>query len=594
MTLPDRSERRSQAPNLALLGCLYLVAASFSAGLSRFHGAIAFIWVANAILLATLHCSPRSTWRGQVLVCFLASAIATSMFGMGTAPAVPLAIVNVSEAMAGAILLRRLADGSVTLSSGRQIFHLLMTALLASGASGVLGAGIATLATGRGFLENWLTWTCGHALGVLTFTPFTLLVLQGDVVGGYRSAAPAEKAKSALLLSLVTAASLLAFAQTTYPLLFVPFVPITFAVFRMGRLGAVFSLILLSAIASILTASGYGPMHLLTGGAGTRAQFLQLYLAAVMLTALPAAAELKRRKTMFSDLERNAALHQVIADRTGDVLMTSDVDGTISYVSPSIKTMTGFDPSAFVGRRGREFIVQEDRREVVSAHLRALARPDETVMVDYRVRRASGEIGWFESHIRAIVTEDGGAKGAVSIIREISARKARETDLAIAAATDPLTGLLNRRALEAAFRRQVAEGGRGPAGCVAVFDLDHFKRVNDAYGHAAGDLALRQFAVMLSRGVRGGDVVARTGGEEFAALLVGASLEQAQLICERIRNDVRSSQIDLGNGKLLEMTVSVGLGNIDHAHSLEGAMAAADAALYRAKKGGRNRLAIAA
>jgi len=199
-----------------------------------------------------------------------------------------------------------------------------------------------------------------------------------------------------------------------------------------------------------------------------------------------------------------------------------------------------------------------------------------------------------KEQVQAVPEPLTGAKGAVSIIREISARKARETDLAIAAATDPLTGLLNRRALEAAFRRQVAEGGRGPAGCVAVFDLDHFKRVNDAYGHAAGDLALRQFAVMLSRGVRGGDVVARTGGEEFAALLVGASLEQAQLICERIRNDVRSSQIDLGDGKLLQMTVSVGLGNIDHAHSLEGAMAAADAALYRAKKGGRNRLAIAA
>jgi diguanylate cyclase (GGDEF)-like protein/PAS domain S-box-containing protein len=332
---------------------------------------------------------------------------------------------------------------------------------------------------------------------------------------------------------------------------------------------------------------------LIEGGPGVEAQFLQLYLAVATLVALPAAAELKRRSRLFSELERNAAIHRLIIDRTGDLLMTTDVLGTITYTSPSIRTVTGYGAMELVGRRVRDVVAEQDREVASVAHATALRDPSRTVMVEFRAHRATGETGWFESHIRAIVSETGETIGAVSIVREISDRKARESDLAAAAATDPLTGLANRRAFEAAYDRLSVAGHGHSIGCLAVFDLDHFKLVNDLHGHAAGDAVLHGFADILAREVRTGDVVARIGGEEFAVILVDSDLEQAEAICDRIRRVLWAWSVSAPTGAALRPTVSVGIAPIREDSTREETLEAADRALYRAKDRGRNRLAIA-
>ena len=175
----------------------------------------------------------------------------------------------------------------------------------------------------------------------------------------------------------------------------------------------------------------------------------------------------------------------------------------------------------------------------------------------------------------------------------LAVSKAREHDLANAAQTDPLTGALNRRGLYAAFDQLMDRQPRTP-GCIALFDLDHFKRVNDQYGHATGDDVLRIFVELLSSTVRGSDIVARLGGEEFAVLLIGADLEQAQSVCDRVRVRMAALKMTARNGHELTATVSAGLAVIERGTELAESMEAADAALYCAKETGRNRLAIAA
>ena len=185
-----------------------------------------------------------------------------------------------------------------------------------------------------------------------------------------------------------------------------------------------------------------------------------------------------------------------------------------------------------------------------------------------------------------------------------------ERRLARAASRDALTGLLNRRGFEAAARealglppapedrlRRRAAAPPAPAGppgpgALLLLDLDHFKQVNDAHGHGAGDLVLRAVAGRLRRSLRPGDLLGRWGGEEVVALLPGASRAEAEAVAERLRHSVGGRPVALPGGRLVRLTVSVGVAWDEGtgAPDLGRLTARADLALYAAKREGRDRV----
>jgi diguanylate cyclase (GGDEF)-like protein len=152
------------------------------------------------------------------------------------------------------------------------------------------------------------------------------------------------------------------------------------------------------------------------------------------------------------------------------------------------------------------------------------------------------------------------------------------------ATTDQLTGLPNRRALE----RSLAQVD-GQASLLMV-DIDHFKQLNDGFGHAAGDAALKQMAQIFNRTLREGDVAARVGGEEFALLLRGADTRVAMEVAERVRRATAENKL-FWAGAEMSLTCSVGVAAYpDPIKQVANLQVAADAALYRAKQTGRNRV----
>lgn len=158
---------------------------------------------------------------------------------------------------------------------------------------------------------------------------------------------------------------------------------------------------------------------------------------------------------------------------------------------------------------------------------------------------------------------------------------------------DPLTGVYNRRYLDDHLAAEFAFAARhGTALSLLLIDADHFKRVNDTWGHAAGDAALRTLAGHLQRSVRSEDMIARFGGEEFAVLARETSATGALAVAERIRKSVERTPVQLEAGKTVSLTVSIGVVHMGgtraylSAHAL---LEAADEALYRAKEAGRNR-----
>ncbi|HEY1363798.1 MAG TPA: GGDEF domain-containing protein [Xanthobacteraceae bacterium] len=158
-----------------------------------------------------------------------------------------------------------------------------------------------------------------------------------------------------------------------------------------------------------------------------------------------------------------------------------------------------------------------------------------------------------------------------------------------AASTDELTGIPNRRGFFAAARQLLAREARqgGPVS-VLLFDLDHFKSINDRFGHAIGDEALRLFAATASTTMRASDVVARFGGEEFVAVLPG-SLADATVAAERVRSAFETAAGTVA-GRPLRATVSIGAASAAACADVGSLLAAADSALYRAKLNGRNRV----
>ncbi|HEY6254246.1 MAG TPA: GGDEF domain-containing protein [Xanthobacteraceae bacterium] len=161
-----------------------------------------------------------------------------------------------------------------------------------------------------------------------------------------------------------------------------------------------------------------------------------------------------------------------------------------------------------------------------------------------------------------------------------------------AAVTDELTGLLNRRGVLQAAQRLIAEQARKNQPVSAMmFDLDHFKSINDRFGHAIGDKALHLFGATASVSVRATDVLGRFGGEEFVALLPG-KLSDAKIVAERVRKAFQAAGVTIA-GHDLNATVSVGAACGQPGTDIVALLAAADAALYRAKANGRNRVELA-
>jgi diguanylate cyclase (GGDEF)-like protein len=161
-----------------------------------------------------------------------------------------------------------------------------------------------------------------------------------------------------------------------------------------------------------------------------------------------------------------------------------------------------------------------------------------------------------------------------------------------AASTDPLTGLFNRRGFAEACSRVIErEAIAGRPVTVMIFDIDHFKSINDRFGHPAGDEILKLFAVVIASNLRLSDLSGRIGGEEFAALLP-CSLEEGVIVADRMREVFENSNIVCDEGPV-DTTVSIGVAGGPAGTELEVLLAAADTALYQAKRGGRNRVEAA-
>ena len=590
-SLPRRS-----IPLLAdrlLLALLVGTAAWLSLTLTRTPGSVSAVWVGNGIFVGWLLSRPTRQWRGYLLVGFLAE-VTVRLLVLGFLPQrLGSSIMNLGEVLIVAGTVRRLIpdidDPSHYFTLGRVATG---STLVACALSGLVVAGLATATFGTSFPRNFITWYAAHVVGMVIVAPFTLVVLRQ----GMKSIAVHERGAFAawiLLFALVTGA---VFYQSRYPLLFLVYPPLLWGAFRHRFAGVVVGVCLLTLIGTFATAHGYGPLALLGAGFDRlhHTLVLQVFIGTACLMTFPVALGMAERSRLMSRIRSSELRYRLLADYSHDIVVRMRADGQRLYVSPSARDILGWEPDELLGSRW-DLIHPDDRTVQRDAMARLLTSGQASTAI-YRMRHKDGHYVWIEAVSRPLPSESG--DGTIDIIysgRDASLRIAAEQallasqrELETLARVDSLTGLPNRRQFDERLALAVARSQRpGLPVALLYLDIDHFKQINDTHGHGVGDQVLQVFAKRLVGCVRAGDLAARLGGDEFVVLVEDALLPQAaEIIARKL---IATMDIDIiVDGIRVRATTSVGIAYCPFRTSGEVLMAAADAALYGAKKAGRN------
>jgi diguanylate cyclase (GGDEF)-like protein/PAS domain S-box-containing protein len=294
-------------------------------------------------------------------------------------------------------------------------------------------------------------------------------------------------------------------------------------------------------------------------------------------------------------LRQSEKMMRAITDAVQSAVLLIDDTDCVRFANPAAEKLFGYDRKELDGCKLHETLVpdalQPRARDALAAFAHTGAGPLLEKPSELLARRKDGSEVFIELHVARVRRED--RWWAVGAAVDISLYKSRERMLADLAETDPLTGVRNRRSfmhLAEAEHRSNLEAELPLY--FLMFDLDHFKRINDSYGHAAGDEVLREFAAICVRNLRDTDLFGRIGGEEFAAVMTGKDLETVFGVAERIRKAFIGVMFRVGGQHLkIDASVSIGLVRIDPAQdTVQSGLKKADAALYQAKAQGRNRV----
>jgi diguanylate cyclase (GGDEF)-like protein/PAS domain S-box-containing protein len=281
----------------------------------------------------------------------------------------------------------------------------------------------------------------------------------------------------------------------------------------------------------------------------------------------------------------------------GDAVIATDKNGNVEYLNPVAEVLLGWSISELAGRpveQGMRVALPPDRRN----HSRdifeqtPLTRRAQFSNDNCQLTRRDGVVYGVDYVVTPIKDKHGEFIGAAYVVRDVTEKRHRSETIEWQATHDPLTGTLNRAEFEirlnTLLRRSLSDTTNSNA--LLYLDVDNFKFINDTYGHAAGDEALKTLTDVLRTRVRGADTLSRIGGDEFSALLFSCSGEKARVIAESIRIAVERHNFTW-QSIALPLSLSIGIVEINRdCKSIAEIMRAADSACYTAKKFGRNRV----
>ncbi len=308
--------------------------------------------------------------------------------------------------------------------------------------------------------------------------------------------------------------------------------------------------------------------------------------------------DITERKQAQERLRAAEEQTRLILESAGEGIYGLDLEGKTTFVNPAAAKMLGYGADELVGNPMHDLVHHSypdgTRYPREKCPMYAAFNDGNTHVVTDEVLWRKDGSSFPVEYTSTPVRKDDKVIGSVVVFKDITERKRAEEELQRLAVTDPLTGLPNRRHFLQIAEKETAWSLRykHPLS-VIVMDLDHFKKVNDVHGHAKGDEVLVEIANVCLNAVRGSDVFARFGGEEFAALLPMTTLSQSEALGHRLRHLVAEAGVKSDEG-MVRVTASFGVAQfIADDEEIEQSLARADKALYEAKEAGRNRVRAA-
>ena len=590
-------KRRPDRLFLLIAGVLFLVSSLLSLwmnGPERF----SLFWPTNGILLGFLLISPRRRWASLFALQFLVSFLVHILFYTSIYEYFLFSIANSLEVAVAVFPLRNIPPEQANLTRPRQLIAFLTMSVLAPVVSGIV------VVTGLGFLHSGIdrgaffrSWWMGDSLGLFLITPLLLLTVRAETQEHFR---PRRLPATLLTLLVAAAPNFLLNSAQRLPLMFLDFPLLVFVAFRLGLFGAAIGALLMVIPVThfAMSASGMFGANVFHDKQ-TRILILQGYLMIQLVMVYLISLALMRQKQLREDLKKSEERYRNLADNSWDVILQTDADGRCIYVSPSIQDALNRSADQMIGELACNYVHPEDKPRA-DEMMDALRAGAERQLIQIRMEHQDGGYRWMELKARAVREgSTGEMREVVSIARDVTARVLRDLELTAAvrraeglALTDELTSLGNRRGfeetLERVWNKAVAEGS---SMAVLMIDADNFKALNDLHGHLAGDECLQRLSRLIRQCVRRPtDYAARYGGEEFAVILPGSDLDTAESIAERIRFSVANSDLLRAGFQGASITVSIGVAQRSaiSSHSPRELIRAADAALYDAKRAGKN------
>lgn len=293
-------------------------------------------------------------------------------------------------------------------------------------------------------------------------------------------------------------------------------------------------------------------------------------------------------------VESNRNILDLILDLVPIPLFIKDRTGRYIDCNIAFKKFLSISREQIIGKTVYD-IWSKEEADVFSAQDEILFNQGGLQVYESKITSSEGVSRLVQFHKQIFTDSSGAVLGFLGAIFDITEKKQLECALADLAATDELTGLPNRREgmarLDVLHKFSVRK--KRPY-CIAMVDIDHFKRFNDHYGHANGDLVLKFFAEMAQKTLRCNDICFRYGGEEFVILLAETGMEDGRVVVERLRQALAEARLTLSDGQAIQATVSIGLVQYpSDSTTYEQLIQASDKALYDAKNGGRNRTVCA-
>lgn len=313
-----------------------------------------------------------------------------------------------------------------------------------------------------------------------------------------------------------------------------------------------------------------------------------------------ALALLAKSQAAEEAMQRSVQRFEQVANTIPCVLFDFEIDhdgvARVLYVGPYSQTLLGLSPEFFMAEPTAfmQFVHADDKAAFESLMTKTL-REGGGLNSEFRFVSPKGQERWLQmTATRGGSTENSGGTHWSGFLFDISEDKERQLALHSMAYQDVLTNAENRRSFMEKLQAELSRVQRtGEAGAVIMLDIDHFKKVNDTYGHDAGDAVLKHLVQVLHGGLRRVDTLGRLGGEEFAILLPATPLDSAMLLAERLRQTVQESPAALSQGSV-SYTVSMGVSQVDgQSMTIDEILKFADKAMYEAKHTGRNRVCCA-